>query len=463
MVQRRAAAVFAICCVLIAAVMWSARRDRRIQAMTWVLVYATFHTAYYVKFGSGIRYLYPVVLMLSMYVAVAAGAAIRHSIRLEFAAHVLALAAVLTAGVAGVQAWRWGIAPAAAWVSAYYRILRRGTAHLRPREGRHVQRRHDRYFSGRRVVDLDGVMNDSARLRDGQCAPTCQRLDYLATTNDRVFLRRDDCAGSWQRRWRTVHRVVWPPAGATASCFIVLGVRLSVNVRAMRGTAVRAAHGRQHDPPPEPGNVDDRVAPLDGTIDGERGGPCGREEQVLAQVGRHRRVDKAGLDRDHGDAFVREPIPQSAEVRLDGRLGGAVDVRASPSAVAADRADNRDHAPLLRRESPGQELADRRHGGEIRQDRALHNPEIACRGLLVRENTVSEERVRQALQFGFSLFDNSFMAWQIVQIGDAECDALRTADAQVGRHGLKRRLVSADQKQRVAARRGNPAVLVGDP
>src|SRR5439155_12315608 len=56
MVQRRAVVIFVIFCVAIAAVVWSARRDRRIQTMMWVLVYAACHTVYYVQFGSGIRY-----------------------------------------------------------------------------------------------------------------------------------------------------------------------------------------------------------------------------------------------------------------------------------------------------------------------------------------------------------------------------------------------------------------------
>jgi len=99
----------------------------------------------------------------------------------------------------------------------------------------------------------------------------------------------------------------------------------------------QANHG--HDRPPEPGGVERVLTAADGSVDipGDAFGR-GHEGRVRAnQAVRHRRIHKAGFDRQHVNARREEPIAQTLQIGCQPGLGSPVGVVALPAPIAGDR------------------------------------------------------------------------------------------------------------------------------
>ena len=229
---------------------WRVREDVRVQRLSWVPVVVACHWAYYLRFAGDqqTRYLYPMAVLLFCFAAAVLGATIRtsgHSRGWLWATHAGATAMLLFVAVAGVDAYRLGVASGYGhrWhVPQYEGLAPWLETHTEPSavvgafNGGIVS-----FLSHRTVVNLDGVMNDNAiealtarRLCD---YIDSQRLTHLADNERSIefFLDADpSCrASDWRRHWTVVHRVTWPPAGGSESLdWVVLA----------RQTAADAAH-----------------------------------------------------------------------------------------------------------------------------------------------------------------------------------------------------------------------------
>src|SRR5579863_5960627 len=90
----------------------------------------------------------------------------------------------------------------------------------------------------------------------------------------------------------------------------------------------------EHDAPPEPRQVHDAAAPVDGAHDatGDRLWTC--PQGPFLEIPSHGRVHETRLDGDHGDAGLGEALSQSAQVGAQGRLRRTIYIVALAAAVA---------------------------------------------------------------------------------------------------------------------------------
>jgi hypothetical protein len=237
-IRRSGAIWFGVALLLLAFLSWRVRQHDRVAALSWIPVYALLHGIYYLQFGSEhLRYLYPVVLLLFFYFFVVIGAAVAPSRAHEWwvaTVHETVAVMVIVAAFAGFQAYR----------------LRVGTGYFHTMHGAFYEdlapwlAQHSEpfakvgafnggilsYFSGRTVVNLDGVMNDRAiaAIRNQRLCEYIdgQRIGYLADNEEAIefFLSRDEsCETSrWRTRWQVVHRVIWPPDATSTLMFVVI-------------------------------------------------------------------------------------------------------------------------------------------------------------------------------------------------------------------------------------------------
>jgi hypothetical protein len=214
------AALFAIAVLFLVLLLWRARRAEALRNLGWIPLYVLAHTGYYILFGRvTIRYLYPPIIPLFVFVAAALGA--RHARSpspSEFLKKTLLVLLVLMGGaaLAGLDAYRRGYA------SERWHLMHAGLYEdLAPWIKTHTPDSARvgsfnagilSYHCGRPVVNLDGVMNDSAipALQSKTLAMYIDQedIDYLADLESEIEKFMDKLGGdpNWQRNWKVVHQ-----------------------------------------------------------------------------------------------------------------------------------------------------------------------------------------------------------------------------------------------------------------
>jgi hypothetical protein len=206
-----------------------ARRAPAIRPYHWIPLYALAHTAYYVAFAKPeIRYLYPVLILMSFYLAVGLQWLIERAPDPARSASIvarIALVMLCCTFVAGAAAFQHG-----------YGVGRYQSLHLGLYDGlapwikSHAEPNAVvggfnvgivSYYSGRRVVNLDGVMNDAAidAIRTHTLGKyiDSQGIEYLADVDDQIARFMDRFSGdpNWRDEWQEVYSTTMPTMGNT--------------------------------------------------------------------------------------------------------------------------------------------------------------------------------------------------------------------------------------------------------
>lgn len=217
-------------------IVWKGHRLSGFSRMGWVPVYVVAHCGYYVAFGHvGIRYYYPTFLPLVVWIGTCAGALIRNARDVRRAVNGCTLVVTLLIGgatLAGMDSFRKGQATGrfhplhlglyndlAPWLSANT-----------PPESRVGSFNAGilSYYSGRKVVNLDGVMNDSVipAIQNKHLARYIeeQGISYLADAEVEITKFMDRFGGDpdWTSKWETVYLAPAHYRGGTASKTMVV-------------------------------------------------------------------------------------------------------------------------------------------------------------------------------------------------------------------------------------------------
>lgn len=216
-----------VCLVALAALvvaLFRARRAPGLLPFRWIPFYALAHTGYYVVVVKAeIRYLYPVFILMAFYLAIAVQwliARAREPARASSNLSYVAIAMLCCSAIAGVTAFQYG-----------YGAGRYNSAHLGLYDGLAAWiKSHTEedaivggfnsgivsYYSDRRVVNLDGVMNDAAiwaiRSRTLEHYIDSQGIEYLADIDTEIDRFMDEFSGDsqWRSKWRQVYSVTKP-------------------------------------------------------------------------------------------------------------------------------------------------------------------------------------------------------------------------------------------------------------
>lgn len=229
----------ALLCLAIAIVLLIQRTYRipALLAFQWIPVYALLQTLYYAAFGSlQPRYLYPAILLMALYVSAALyflperfkSTNFLRSATLSAAALMLVIALVsgasafrLEYGVSRFQALHLGLRGLADWLHANTdpnAVIGGFNTGITG------------YYSGRTVVNLDGVMNDSAitALQDRKLQQliSSANIHYLADVGGEIekFMERFSGDPDWRTYWVEVHQTTIP-YGKGVVPFLVLRKR----------------------------------------------------------------------------------------------------------------------------------------------------------------------------------------------------------------------------------------------
>src|SRR5438067_5078212 len=126
---------------------------------------------------------------------------------------------------------------------------------------------------------------------------------------------------------------------------------------------------RQHDQPPPPRQVNDRVAAhIHGAHDPAANLRRAGEQRRLRERRGHRRVDESRLERQHPHSGALQPLAQRGEKRVEPCLGGPVDADPGATAISRDRRERGDAGPAGKRRGEQRQEPDWRD--EVRaQDR----------------------------------------------------------------------------------------------
>ena len=210
--------------VAVAVLLFRARRAPGLLPFRWIPFYALAHTSYYVVIvRPEIRYLYPVFILMSFYLAVALQwliARAREPARATSNLSYVAIAMLCCGVVAGATAFQYG-----------YGAGRYNSAHLGFYDGlatwikSHTEKDAIvggfncgivSYYSDRRVVNLDGVMNDAAiwaiRSRTLEHYIDSQGIEYLADIDTEIDRFMDEFSGdsNWRAKWDQVYSISKP-------------------------------------------------------------------------------------------------------------------------------------------------------------------------------------------------------------------------------------------------------------
>ena len=210
--------------IAVAVVLFRTRSAPQLIPFRWIAVYALAHTTYYVVVVKPeIRYMYPVFILMAFYLAVALQrltVQTREPARTASRFAYGAVAMLCCGAVAGVTAFQYG-----------YGAGRYNSAHPGFYDGlaTWVKSHTDTdavvggfncgilsYYSDRRVVNLDGVMNDSAiwaiRSRTLERYIDGQGIDYLADIDTEIDRFMDQFSGdpAWRTKWHRVYSVSEP-------------------------------------------------------------------------------------------------------------------------------------------------------------------------------------------------------------------------------------------------------------
>jgi len=214
-----------------------ARRADTLRPFHWIPLYALAHTAYYGVFaGLGIRYLYPVFILMSFYLAVGLQWLIARALDPARAASNVArvaFAMLCCTFVAGAAAFQHGYG-----VGRFLSLQLGFYDGLAPWIKSHTEPNAViggfnsgivSYYSGRRVVNLDGVMNDAAiaaiQTRTLGKYIDSQGIDYLADIDGELARFMDGFSGdpNWRAKWDKVYSDTIPTLGGTRQTrFVVL-------------------------------------------------------------------------------------------------------------------------------------------------------------------------------------------------------------------------------------------------
>lgn len=216
--------VFLAALVAVTVLLFRARRAPGLLPYRWIPVYALAHTGYYVVIVKPeIRYLFPVFILMAFYIAVAVQWLItraRDPARATSNVGYVAIAMLCCGVIAGATAFQYG-----------YAAGRYNSAHLGFYDGLATWiRSHTAkdaivggfncgilsYYSDRRVVNLDGVMNDAAiwaiRSRTLERYIDSQGIEYLADIDTEIDRFMDEFSGDsrWRARWKQVYSISEP-------------------------------------------------------------------------------------------------------------------------------------------------------------------------------------------------------------------------------------------------------------
>lgn len=202
----------------------------------WIPMYSVAHTGYYVVFlRPEIRYLYPVFILMAFYQAIALQVLLdrsRDPQRSAAAASRVAVVMLSFAFLAGITAFQNG------YGVGRFQLLHLGLYDLTPwlRTNTEPDAVIGGFNSGivsnysaRRVVDLDGVMNEAAidaiRTHTLSQYIDSQGIDYLADIDSEIhgFMDRFSGDPDWRSQWEVVHTAtVSTPGSAHETRFTVL-------------------------------------------------------------------------------------------------------------------------------------------------------------------------------------------------------------------------------------------------
>ncbi len=232
------AGVTGLCLLL--AVLYVIRHFRSLDWYTlgWIPVYLAAHTLYYLFFGRiGIRYLYPLLVPFIVLMGQVAGGQLQQSMdryRTRKKLEALICVLMVSLALAGADSYRRGYA-SDRWHPLHpglYEDLAPWVRQNTPPEARvgSFNAGIMSYFSQRRVLNLDGVMNDSA-IRAIQHKELGKYLDekgvdYLADMDAEIMKFMDGYSGNpdWRKRWVVVDEVARSyGGGAGKKRLVILG------------------------------------------------------------------------------------------------------------------------------------------------------------------------------------------------------------------------------------------------
>src|SRR2546426_8974918 len=218
--------------------------------------------------------------------------------------------------------------------------------------------------------------------------------------------------------------------------------------------ALRQRLDRQHDQPPPPRQVNDRVAAnIHGAHDPAPDLRRAGEERRLRQRRSHRRVDESGLERQPPHAGALQPLAQRGKERVEPRLGGPID--ADPGAAAISR-DGRKRGDARPRGKSGREQRQQPH----RRDQVRAQDRLGILGIAVAPARVPEYPLRQ--QHHVRRAHPSDEAGVVaIEIVNYRLDGA-AARPQVGGDRLELLRITAHQQELLAPLRPDPRRRLGD-
>jgi hypothetical protein len=213
------------------------RHAPSLRPYSWIPLYSIAHIGYYIAFAKPeIRYMYPVFILMSFYIAVGLRWLINRTsqpTRTESIIGVMALIMVCSTFIAGTSAFQRGYGVGrfhSLQLGLYERVAPWIKSHTEPNavvggfNSGIVS-----YYSDRRVVNLDGVMNDAAisAIQKHKLSEyiDSQRIEYLADIDGELIRFMDSFSGDkdWRTKWQEAYSASIPTFGGTSDTrFLVL-------------------------------------------------------------------------------------------------------------------------------------------------------------------------------------------------------------------------------------------------
>jgi hypothetical protein len=204
--------MLAVVGALVALAAWQQRDTPIIQRVAWIPAYVGVHVAYYLHFGNvGFRYVFPVIQPAILFAAVVVHQYCEQFEWRKNTLHWLPIALILVANCAGLAAYRAGVAasPYHRKHAGLYAAARWLSANAVPNEAiGGFNTGIVSAFSGRPIVNLDGVMNESAiSAIENKTLATYVReagVVYLVDFNDQIdrFMTGFGGDPNWEQEYR---------------------------------------------------------------------------------------------------------------------------------------------------------------------------------------------------------------------------------------------------------------------